>query len=158
MKIFILKIIEYIYMLEKQQIVSLVAGFTTMLIYGSSYTYGTLIPYVASYLYYAGKIQIKIGDKQITINGMAVLLTVSIFVLNIGMPIINLKFLQFSNKITALISICGVCASIFCLSFLDQFIYYIIFYGFTFGLFIGFGYLAPIKNCYEHIPGKKGNL
>jgi hypothetical protein len=25
-----------------------------MLIYGSAYTYGTLIPYVTSYLYYSG--------------------------------------------------------------------------------------------------------
>jgi hypothetical protein len=29
-------------------------------------------------------------------------------------------------------------------------------YGIFYGLFIGFGYLAPIKNCYDHLPNKKG--
>jgi hypothetical protein len=24
-------------------------------------------------------------------------------------------------------------------------------------MFIGYGYMAPIKNCYEHIPKLKGN-
>jgi hypothetical protein len=33
---------------------SLAAGFTCMLIYGSAYTYGTLIPFVTSFLYHAG--------------------------------------------------------------------------------------------------------
>ncbi len=32
------------------------------------------------------------------------------------------------------------------------------FYGIVFGLFIGYGYFAPVKNCYEQIPDKKGNL
>lgn len=40
--------------LQREQLVSLFAGFVCMLIYGSAYTYGTLIPYVTSYLYYAG--------------------------------------------------------------------------------------------------------
>jgi hypothetical protein len=38
--------------LSRSQIQSLVAGFICMLIYGSAYTYGTLIPYVTSYIFY----------------------------------------------------------------------------------------------------------
>jgi nitrate/nitrite transporter NarK len=34
---------------------------------------------------------------------------------------------------------------------------YMLLYGVLFGLFIGFGYLAPMKNCFEHIPDRKGN-
>jgi hypothetical protein len=41
--------------LQREQLTSLLAGFVCMLIYGSAYTYGTLIPYVTSYLYYSGK-------------------------------------------------------------------------------------------------------
>jgi hypothetical protein len=87
---------------------------------------------------------------------MAVLLPVSIIVLNLGMPLCNIPQLQFSNRITTLISIIGVCASVFLLSFGDAFWLYVVLYGIVFGLFIGFGYLAPIKNCYQHIPDRKG--
>lgn len=38
--------------LTRPQLQSLAAGFICMLIYGSAYTYGTLIPYVTSYIYY----------------------------------------------------------------------------------------------------------
>lgn len=89
---------------------------------------------------------------------MASLLLISIFVLNVGMPLCNLKQLQFSNRITTLISILGVCLSILVISFGDSYAAYLIIYGIFFGLFIGFGYLAPIKNCYLHIPHLKGNI
>jgi hypothetical protein len=120
-----------------------------MLIYGSAYTYGTLIPYVTSFLYYS-------GDSEITTNKMSSLLLISILVLNFGMPLCNIKQLQFSNRVTTLLSISGVCLSIFAISFCDQFWHYLVIYGILFGLFIGFGYLAPIKNCYQHIPHLKG--
>ena len=143
-------------MLKLPQLLSLVAGFTTMLIYGSSYTYGTLIPYVASYLYYA-------GDEGVTINSMALLLPISILVLNLGnlhnilgMPLINIKAIQFNHRITSAIAVLGVCLSIFAVSFGNRFAYYIVCYGIFFGVFIGYGYMAPIKNCYEYIPTWKG--
>jgi hypothetical protein len=40
--------------LSKEQIRALVAGFVSMLIYGSAYTYGTLVPYISSHIYYFG--------------------------------------------------------------------------------------------------------
>lgn len=136
-------------MLSRSQIQALAAGFICMLIYGSAYTYGTLIPYVTSYLYYS-------GDKEITTNKMASLLLISIIILNFGMPLCNIPKLQFSNRITTFISIIGVCGSILIISFGTQFWQYLLIYGIVFGIFIGFGYLAPIKNCYEHIPQLKG--
>lgn len=87
---------------------------------------------------------------------MAVLLPVSIIILNFGMPLNNLRILQFSNRITTLISILGVCLAVFLISFCGQFWEIVLLYGLVFGMFIGFGYLAPIKNCYEHIPDRKG--
>jgi hypothetical protein len=40
--------------LKPPQIRALSAGFITMLIYGSAYTYGTVMPYILSYIYYYG--------------------------------------------------------------------------------------------------------
>lgn len=97
------------------------------------------------------------GDREITTNKMASLLLISIIVLNFGMPLCNIPQLQFSNRITTFISIIGVCGSILTISFGTQFWHYLLIYGIVFGIFIGFGYLAPIKNCYEHIPHLKGN-
>lgn len=144
--------------LSKQQIQSLLAGFICMLIYGSSYTYGTLIPFVTSYIYYSSTYHVIIDDQTITTNKMASLLLISILILNFGMPLSNIKQLQFSNRITTLISIIGVCGSLLGASFGNSFWTYLIFYGIFFGVFIGFGYLAPIKNCYEHIPQYKGRF
>jgi len=87
---------------------------------------------------------------------MALIQTVNLIIVNIGMPVCNIKILQFSNRITTLISIIGVSLTVFILSFADAFWEYLILYGVFFGLFIGFGYLAPFKNCFHHIPDRKG--
>jgi hypothetical protein len=52
-------------MLSRSQIQALAAGFICMLIYGSAYTYGTLIPYVTSYLYYSGNHHITKVTKKL---------------------------------------------------------------------------------------------
>ena len=41
--------------LTGEQIRALAAGFVCMLIYGSSYTYGSIVPYIYSYIYYHGR-------------------------------------------------------------------------------------------------------
>lgn len=64
--------------------------------------------------------------------------------------------LKFSNFLTSIISIIGISSSVFVISFSKSFALFFLFYGIVFGLFIGFGYVAPVKNCYEHIPDKKG--
>ncbi len=70
----------------------------------------------------------------------------------------KLKALTFSHQITCLICIIGVALSVFTISFSESFFLYILIYGIAFGISIGFGYVAPLKNCYEHIPDKKGNF
>lgn len=40
--------------LSPEQFRALASGFVSMLIYGSAYTYGTLVPYMISYLYWQG--------------------------------------------------------------------------------------------------------
>jgi hypothetical protein len=52
-------------MLSRSQIKALAAGFICMLIYGSAYTYGTLIPYVTSYLYYSGNHQVTKAIRKL---------------------------------------------------------------------------------------------
>lgn len=37
-----------------EQFLALAGGFLSMIVYGSSYSYGTLIPYATSYIYYHG--------------------------------------------------------------------------------------------------------
>lgn len=88
---------------------------------------------------------------------MAFIQTVNLIVVNLGMPICNIPQLQFTNRKTTFMSIVGVSVTVFLLAFGDTFWEYMLLYGVMFGLFIGFGYLAPMKNCFEHIPDRKGN-
>jgi hypothetical protein len=39
-------------MIQLRQIVALIAGFTVMLVQGSLYIYGTITPYIITYLHY----------------------------------------------------------------------------------------------------------
>jgi hypothetical protein len=71
---------------------------------------------------------------------------------NTGIFLSSVKVLKFNYKIMSLISISGIAASMFILSFLNQYEYFVALYGIAFGLFIGYGYLAPIKNCYDYLP------
>ena len=87
---------------------------------------------------------------------MGFLLPVSIVVLTFGMPVSNIKKLQFSNRITILISVVCISLFVFLLSFADEFWLYLLIHAFGFNMSIGFGYMAPIKNCVEHIPKMKG--
>lgn len=89
---------------------------------------------------------------------MAMLLPTSIVILNLGMPLNNINKLQFSNRLTCLISVIGVSIAVFLTSFCNHFWMLVLVYGLIFGLFIGYGYMAPIKNCYEHIPDRKGRV
>jgi len=69
-----------------------------------------------------------------------------------------MKMLTFSHRITSMISIIGIALSVFTISFSKAFFIYIMIYGVAFGVSIGFGYVAPLKNCYEHIPDRKGKF
>ena len=90
-----------------------------MLIYGSAYTYGTMVPYLTSFIYYHGTTIFYAGDLEITPNKMASLLPISILVLNFGMPLNNISQLQFPHRITTLISIVGICLTVLTMSFGD---------------------------------------
>jgi hypothetical protein len=54
---------------------------------------------------------------------------------------------MFSNRMMVLISLLGVSSSVFLVSFVSSFGMYALIYGVSFGLFIGYGYVAPLKNC-----------
>ena len=75
---------------------------------------------------------------------------------NVGMFFSNFQVLTFPNRITSLITVLGIGIATLVMSFCNNFALYIVLYGFTYGFFIGYGYLAPLKNTYEHLPNKKG--
>jgi len=58
----------------------------------------------------------------------------------------------------AFVSMVGISASMWVLSYMTSMYTYILFYGITFGVFIGYGYLAPIRNCYDYLPDRKGMI
>jgi len=39
---------------------------------------------------------------------------------------------------------------------MKTFVGFVIFYGFSYGFSIGIGYFPPLKNCYLHLPHRKG--
>ena len=72
------------------------------------------------------------------------------------MFISNFKVLTFSNRIGSLVSVVGISLCTLAMSFSDIFELDIIIYGVLYGFFIGYGYMAPLKNTYEHLPDRKG--
>jgi hypothetical protein len=50
-----------------RNIIALFAGFTVMLVQGSLYVYGTMTPYILSYLYYQGKPSLT-KDRMISLS------------------------------------------------------------------------------------------
>jgi len=72
----------------------------------------------------------------------------SVIFTSVGIYIHNFKIITFSNKITALITVTGISLSVLSVSFISSFIGYVLIYGILFGLFIGYGYMAPLKNSY----------
>lgn len=75
---------------------------------------------------------------------------------NAGIFIANVPLFSLSNKAISLVCVCGISASMVLLSLATKFAWYVLVYGVVFGLFIGYGYMAPIKNCYSHLPDRKG--
>jgi len=55
-----------------------------------------------------------------------------------------------------LIAVVGISLAMLLLSLLQDFVFYAIVYGCLYGFFIGYGYMAPLKNCYDHLPDRKG--
>jgi len=128
------------------QIKALIAGFLTMMIYGSAYTYGTLVPYIISYIYHHCTFSSDKADPTINGSRMAALLPFSFISLNLGMWLSNVKKIKFSNKINTLIAVGGMALSFLILSFFSSYEMYFVWYT-LYSLSIGYGYLAPIKNC-----------
>lgn len=96
------------------------------------------------------------GEKSITAAKLSIILTLSIITTNIGIFLSSLKKLRFNYRIMVFISIAGVSGSTYALSYMTNLYSYIFFYGICFGLFLGYGYFIPIRNCYDYLPDKKG--
>lgn len=90
-------------------------------------------------------------------NDLSIISTFALISCNLGIFLANFKLLSFSNRMTEFICISGISLTTFALSYCDKLIYYVLLYGVVFGFFIGYGYMAPLKNCYDHLPNRKGN-
>lgn len=134
--------------INREAILSLFAGTITLLVFGSIYTFGTLTPYIYSYLHYK--------QNDISASSLSVLFTLTFVTINLGIALSSTFFLRTSNRILCLIALIGMSLSVYISSYMDSFIGYVIFYGFTYGISIGFGYYPPLKNCYLHLPKRKG--
>ena len=75
---------------------------------------------------------------------------------NAGIFFSSLKKLKMGYRMMALVSIVGISGSIYIMSYATHFYACILVYGVFFGLFIGYGYLTPIRNCYDYLPNRKG--
>jgi hypothetical protein len=92
----------------------------------------------------------------VAISDLSIIITIAVIATNLGILLSNFKALTFSNRVTSLIATLGISLSMVLLSLVDHFAYYIVIYGLIYGLFIGYGYMAPLKNCYDHLPNRKG--
>ncbi len=97
-----------------------------------------------------------IGDLTISSAKLSIILVISIITTNIGIFLSGLKKLRFNYRLMALISIIGVSGSTYALSYMETLYSYLLLYGVLFGLFLGYGYLVPVRNCYDYLPEKKG--
>jgi hypothetical protein len=115
--------------------------------------YNTLHPHISIQQRY---FSYHIGDTNLSISDLSIILTLAIIFTNVGIFFSNFKFVTFSNRVTSLIASMGISLSMVALSFSTEFQYYVLLYGPVYGFFIGYGYMAPIKNCYDHLPNRKG--
>ena len=134
--------------IKLSQVVSLVSGTSVLIVLGSLYTFGALMPYLSSYLYYKG--------HSVSKDALTVVFTITIVMLNVGMPLGSFLSHRLSNRVISMISVTSLSAVVLITSFMTDFITIIIFYGILNGLAIGLGYIAPVKNAYTHFQDRKG--
>lgn len=132
----------------KQSILALCSGTLTLIVLGSIYTFGTLTPYISSYLYWKG--------DETSNTALSILFTLTIITINIGTALSTFYLSKISNRILCIAAILCLSSVVFIASFMETFVGFVIFYGVLHGLSIGVGYFPPLKNCYLHLPTKKG--
>lgn len=128
--------------------IALVSAFVTEIVFGSIYTFGALIPYISSYLYYEG--------NPTSSTSLSILFTMTIIMINVGVGISSTFLHHVSNRLLCAGSIIGLSIAVFLVSFMNNFLGFVAFYGVLYGLSIGIGYYPPVKNTYLHLPDKKG--
>lgn len=126
--------------IQSNPIMAATAGTLVMLVLGSIYTFGALTPYISSYLFYHG--------DPTSATALSILFTAALVFTNIGQVLSSFLSAKLSNQTLVIISILMISASVFSVSFATTFVGYVLLYGIIFGMAIGIGYVAPIKNCY----------
>ena len=70
--------------------VSLVAGTVVLIVLGSLYTFGSLTPYIYSYLYYQG--------SEVSLVTLSILFIIAIIIANVGISLNNFLNPHMSNQ------------------------------------------------------------
>ena len=137
-------------MVSKQEKIRTVISVTIIMItLGSLYTFGAIIPYLSSYLYYQG--------NQTSDASLAIVYTMATVNMNVGLFIDSfLKKRRLTNKQICIVSIIVLSFSIFLTSFMNELIGLIIFFGIFNGIGMGIGYTCPLKNSDYAFPNRKG--
>jgi MFS family permease len=134
--------------INTEAIIALASGTLTLIVLGTIYTFGALTPYISSYLYYQ--------NDPTTSAALSLLITITFVTVNLGVALSTIFFSNISNRIQCIIAVIGVSGSVFAASFMTNFVGILIFYGCCYGVCIGMGYFPPVKNCYLHLPSRKG--
>lgn len=129
-------------------VIAISAGTLILVVLGSIYTFGALTPYIASYLHY--------HNDPTSNTALSVLFTAALVCTNLGQIASSALSKKFSNRVLCLASVTLISGAVFAVSFLQNFIGYIFFYGLIYGFSIGIGYVPPMKNAYLHLPHRKG--
>jgi OFA family oxalate/formate antiporter-like MFS transporter len=127
---------------------ALSSGTLTLIVFGSLYTFGALTPYISSYLYYQ--------NDETTSSALSILFTLTFVTVNVGIVLSTLFLSKLSNRIQCIIAVICMSGSVFGASFMTTFFGFCVFYGLFYGISIGIGYFPPVKNCYLHLPTRKG--
>ena len=98
------------------------------------------------------------GQTDLEISELSIINTLAIVATNTGIFLSNFKAISFPHRWVSLICVLGISLCTLSISFCNQFYHFVLLYGIVYGLFIGYGYMAPLKNCYDHLPNRKGKL
>lgn len=120
------------------------------LVIGTLYVWGTLSPYVASY--------IRSNDDTIKMKQITMIFPFMVLFVNISTTV-GVKLCNRFPPMYVTIGLASVClSSVLIVSFMKTLAGYIVFYMIFFGLFSGMLYLIPLKIAWGYFPEKKGTV
>ena len=133
---------------KMQGILWVSAGTLMHLYLGWFYLWGNVSVYITSYFHKY--------NEDITLDDTSIIFVIQIIAQAMCFPIAPFLLLYLQPWMLWLIGGVIAIGSVFISSFVTNFFLFIIFYGFFFGVGVGFSYMCPIIAGWEYFPSKKG--